>query len=309
MRPAVLSDALSAMLPFVPMPSAPHEILIDLFRERPESALELLRTALGDEFPAGPAVVVEASFTQIVPTEYMADLVLVFGEPAQLGVVVEVQLRRDEQKRFTWPLYAAALRDRKKCPTAVLVVAPDAGIAAWSAKPIIMGPGGSTFHSLVVGPTSIPIVTTPEAASAAPELSVLSGLAHAEGPHGEAVLRAMVAGLDVLRDDLSALYSDFVLSRLSDGMRQVLEDAMNKGGYEFQSDYARKYVAQGKAEGQADEARRLVLRQLARQVGLLGPDLQARVEALEVERLEALGEALLGFKILADLQAWLESVA
>jgi hypothetical protein len=43
---------------------------------------------------------------------------------------------------------------------------------------------------------------------------------------------------------------------------------MNKFGYEYQSDFARKYVAQGvaegkaegKAEGEAEEARRLVLR-------------------------------------------------
>ena len=71
--------ALAAVLPFIPMPSAPHEILIDLFRERPGSALELLRAALGDEFPAGPAVIAESTFSQIAPTEYLADLVIVFG--------------------------------------------------------------------------------------------------------------------------------------------------------------------------------------------------------------------------------------
>jgi len=49
-----------------------------------------------------------------------------------------------------------------------------------------------------------------------------------------------------------------------------------------------------------------VLRQLARKLGLLGPELQARVEALDVGRLEALAEALLDFKALADLQAWLD---
>jgi hypothetical protein len=80
---------------------------------------------------------------------------------------------------------------------------------------------------------------------------------------------------------------------------------MNKFGYEYQSDFARKYVAEGKAE----EARRLVLRLLARKLGLLGPELQARVEALDVDRLETLAEALLDFNALADLQAWLEQDA
>lgn len=284
-----------------PMPSAPHEILVDLFRERPGSAVELLRAALGAEVPEGPAAVAEASFNQIAPTEYAADLVVLMGDPPTLGVVVEVQLGRDDRKRYTWPLYAAALRARKECPAAVLVVAPDAGVAAWCAEPIAIGPGGSTFRPVVVGPSSIPVVDDAVAAGAAPELAVLSGLAHGEGPQGEAVLRAMAEGLRSLRDDLSALYCDFVLSRLSAGMRSVLEDAMNQGGYEYQSDYARKYVAQG----QAEEARRLVLRLLARQVGLLGPDLQARVEALHVDRLEALAEALLAFKSISDLDAWL----
>ena len=59
----------------------------------------------------------------------------------------------------------------------------------------------------------------------------------------------------------------------SDAMRQALEDAMNKFGYEYQSDFARKYVAQGEAQ----EACRLVLRQLARRFGLLGQPLQASI--------------------------------
>ena len=96
---------------------------------------------------------------------------------------------------------------------------------------------------------------------------------------------------------------------------------MNTGGYEYQTEFARKYVAEGEAkgkaegkaeglaEGEAKEARRLVLRLLARQVGLLGPELQARVEALDVERLEALAEELLGFKAVGDLQAWLDKSA
>jgi hypothetical protein len=36
---------------------------------------------------------------------------------------------------------------------------------------------------------------------------------------------------------------------------------------------------------------------------------EARVEVLDVERLEALAEALLDFRALADLQTWLEQDA
>lgn len=302
-------------------PSPLHEILVALFRERPALAQELLLPALGDDLPRGAAVVGEASFTQIAPAEFTADLVIVIGDPPELGVIVEVQLSRDEDKRYSWPLYAIALRARRKCPTVVLVVAPDPAVAAWAAEAIVTGPGGSTFRPHVVGLAAVPVVTSPEVARGAPELGVLSGLAHGDGPQGEAVLLAMLAGLKVLHDDVSKLYYDFVLSRLTEATRRALEDAMNKGGYEYQSDFARKYVAQGLAEGEAkglaegeakglaegkaQEACRLVMRQLARRFGLLGQDLQERVEALDLDRLEALAEALLDFGSVADLQDWL----
>jgi hypothetical protein len=80
-----------------------------------------------------------------------------------------------------------------------------------------------------------------------------------------------------------------------------MEDEMNKFGYEYQTDFARKYVAEGKLE----EARRLVFRQIARKVGFF-PQFEKRVEALDLEVLEALAEALLAFRALADLEAWLD---
>jgi hypothetical protein len=50
-------------------------------------------------------------------------VLLVDGKPV-LGIVVEVQLLPDPQKRFTWPVYVAGLRARLKCPACVLVVTP-----------------------------------------------------------------------------------------------------------------------------------------------------------------------------------------
>ncbi|WP_310489092.1 Rpn family recombination-promoting nuclease/putative transposase [Chamaesiphon sp. VAR_69_metabat_338] len=50
----------------------------------------------------------------------------------------------------------------------------------------------------------------------------------------------------------------------------------------------------------------LILRQVARQVGEVPQDLRSSVELLSIDRLEALGEALLDFNSLQDLQNWLE---
>ena len=64
-------------------------------------------------------------------------------------------------------------------------------------------------------------------------------------------------------------------------------------------------MAEGIAEGMAEGEARLVLRQLARRVGLIGPERQAAVSALPIDALEALGEALLDFQTLGDLDAWM----
>jgi predicted transposase YdaD len=60
----------------------------------------------------------------------------------------------------------------------------------------------------------------------------------------------------------------------------------------------------GEQRGELKEAQILILRQLARRVGNISPELQVRVKALSLDRLEELGEALLNFTGLADLEGW-----
>ncbi|BAY22186.1 hypothetical protein NIES2100_19490 [Calothrix sp. NIES-2100] len=65
-----------------------------------------------------------------------------------------------------------------------------------------------------------------------------------------------------------------------------------------------------KEEGREEAEKReksLIFRQLTRRVGELPQDVRSRVESLPLEQLENLGEALLDFTSLADLQAWLEA--
>jgi hypothetical protein len=51
--------------------------------------------------------------------------------------------------------------------------------------------------------------------------------------------------------------------------------------------------------------RSLILRQLNRRVGQLPDVVILQVESLPIQQLEALGEALLDFTSLADLESWL----
>ena len=48
------------------------------------------------------------------------------------------------------------------------------------------------------------------------------------------------------------MYVDLIFNTLSTNSREALEMTMNSIGYEYQSDFARRYVAQGRAEGKAE---------------------------------------------------------
>ena len=66
--------------------------------------------------------------------------------------------------------------------------------------------------------------------------------------------------------------------------------------------------AEGKAEGLEiglQQEKALILKLLNRKLGDLSPQLQARVCALSIECVESLGEALLDFDSIADLEVWL----
>jgi hypothetical protein len=92
-----------------------HEALVQLFRNRPALAPELLRDALSVRLPRYTDVSIDsAEFTQVQPAEYRADLViqLLRGKP-KLGIVVEVQRSKPTRKRFVWPAYVTQLWPRR----------------------------------------------------------------------------------------------------------------------------------------------------------------------------------------------------
>ena len=51
----------------------------------------------------------------------------------------------------------------------------------------------------------------------------------------------------------------------------------------------------------------LVMRQLSRRFGQISPELEQQIHRLSTDQLEALGEALLDFSDVTDLQSWLEN--
>ena len=178
------------------MPSVTHQALVELFRARPALAPELLTSLLAVAMPPhATATVGEAALDQLVPTEFRADLVVELRDaPAErvLGaIVVEVQVGRDEEKPWTWPVYLTALRARLRAPVWLLVVTPSAEIAAWAATPLVLAPGTGALHPLVLGPDAVPAVTDPALALEHPELALLSAVAHAHEPVAADIVEAL----------------------------------------------------------------------------------------------------------------------
>ncbi|NJM64352.1 MAG: DUF4351 domain-containing protein [Acaryochloris sp. RU_4_1] len=63
--------------------------------------------------------------------------------------------------------------------------------------------------------------------------------------------------------------------------------------------------AKGEAKGKIEEGLNLVLRQLNRRFGSIAPSTETQIRSLSLSQLEELGEALLDFSNLSDLDEWL----
>ena len=188
--------------------------------------------------------------SQVAPTEYRSDALTVIRDAAGkavAAVIVEVQLREDEDKRWTWPLYLTAARASERCPAMLLVLAPDRRVARWASQAIEVGQPGFALRPIVLDYAQVPRISDPEAACASPELAVLSAMAHRD-LETAAAARAVIP---VLPEDLQKLYWDVILFVLPGQVRWALEARMIKG-YEYQSDFARKYVAEGRAQGRQE---------------------------------------------------------
>jgi hypothetical protein len=128
------------------MPSMAHEILVDLFKNRPSLAAEILDEVLGVSLPPySEARLASTDLTEIQPAEYRADVVVVLfdGDVPVRVIIVEVQLAADPRKRFSWPAYVTVSRTIHGCPADLLIVAPDPAVAGWCAEPRDRRPRGS----------------------------------------------------------------------------------------------------------------------------------------------------------------------
>src|SRR5450756_219928 len=91
------------------MPAISHEGPLDLVRQHPDIAVDLIAGTPGIRLPRQPAVsLAPTDMSAVVPVQYLADMVVLIsdaatGKPA-LAVIIEPQLRDNATKRYSLSL-------------------------------------------------------------------------------------------------------------------------------------------------------------------------------------------------------------
>jgi hypothetical protein len=95
------------------------------------------------------------------------------------------------------------------------------------------------------------------------------------------------------------MYFDLVLDSLSEAAQKELR-AMDPAKYQFRSDFAKRYIGLGRAEGRTEGRAELLQRQLTRRFGPLPADTIERLSAATIDELDAIGERLLAAQSLDE---------
>jgi hypothetical protein len=281
-----------------------HEAIVELFRNQPRLAFDLLRHVV--PIPEGAREdyegrVESGDLGDAKPLERAADFVASFGPSEKpVRIVVEVQLRRDPEKHLSWPGYVAVSWARSAQRTYLLVLAIDAATARWAAEPIDVG--HFVFHPIVVGPDAIPLIIDAEAARRSPELSVLAvGLHrdHAEITRAAVAALAAIAELDEARANF---YSALVMEWLPLAARAILEAKMDIKE-EFALQVARRLYPEALAEAEA----KVVAKAQADAEAKVAAAIEAKVAAAIEAKVAAAIEAKVAAK--AEAKARLDATA
>jgi hypothetical protein len=274
------------------MPSFSHEAIVFLFREAPRLALALLERVTGWR-PPGPVriALTDISAGQLQPTERRADAAFVLTDEhgaACAAIILEVQRDRDEDKRIRWPEYVAVTQARLRVPCYLLVVTLDPAVAAWARRPVEFGRPGYGFAPVVIGPAELPVHVGKQALEDLPELGLLVAQANVRSEGVVDLVQGLLGRIRGLSKRQRLIYWDMLLITLGPVARRLVEAEMPEG-YQYQSEFARKYYGQGHAEGLRD-GRIEGIREVA--IRLLGEGMApadvARVTGLALAEVQAL---------------------
>ena len=241
------------------MPSVEHEAPLEVIRQQPDVVADLLRRIL-PQLPL-PARVTgalgSADMSQVAPTQYFADMVVVLTDQQTrkpvLAVVIEPQGRDRKTKKVSWPVYLTTAIKANKVPRAILVVICwDPREAALCRRVISTGHPGFDLYPIVVDPRTFPsskagspYLTILAGATKAIDLgtpggrdTVLTAIEQAKASHADtAALATIILGVAdaAARRELEALmtspkfHSTFVDGLLQQGEERGLEKGLERG--------------------------------------------------------------------------------
>ena len=207
------------------MPSVLHEALRHLFELDRGFVLDLLeRTGVP---MAGYAVEGPLPASVSVPQlDADACIKLRGADGAAWIIVVEIQLRIDEDKRWSWPVYAFEAARRARAPASVLVLTVDAATERWARSLQIHDPSGSRFAPLVAGPDRLRRHISHADPDAHPALALIGALA---SPDDASAASRAFRGIEYLPSPDVALYLDLLDATLEGAARRALEQLMMQG--------------------------------------------------------------------------------
>ena len=152
-----------------------------------------------------------------------------------------------------------------------------------------------------IGPSGVPKITDPDEARAAPELAVMAATAHGDGLGGRATLEAALSALAHVDDEHGMVYYDLILAALSDAAQQELQDMARSGNYEFASDFAKKYLAEGEVKGEVKGRAESLIQVLTRRGFAVDEPLRQRIGQATVEQLETWLDKAVTANAIADV--------
>ncbi|NUW34968.1 hypothetical protein HTZ77_26570 [Nonomuraea sp. SMC257] len=202
----------------------------------------------------------QSTFNTRPSDDIEADLVIVLGPPQTPAHAIIVEIQQDKSKNpRQLARYAAALWLLLGCDVTVLLICPDRGVAAHYAVPIDSGLTGYRLQAQVLGPDGIPVITDPQEAAANLGLSAMAVMVHGRD---RKVVEAFATALTA-RDEHAPKYYEYAYSMSAPEVRHLLEEIMTSTDWPVYSPFAREHYGrgldEGRAEGKAEEAARMLL--------------------------------------------------
>jgi hypothetical protein len=269
------------------MPSSPHEVLHQVFRQDTALPLRVLQRALGIPLTGDDVKVTELNvdLTEAVPLERRCDTLLMAEcNGAKYIFIVEAQNDRDEAKRSSWPYYIAYLHAKYKCHVNLLVFTSNSHTDAWAGSTIEIGlPNlpSMRVYPTPIGPNLVPKITDQAEADEDPYLTMLSALVHRHDEYIAAILNVLANAFITFDKETAADLATRVEAGLGDTVaRQIWRNLMTIKPF----DYTTELEARGEAKG---EAKALLMILQGRHFAITDQDRERITSCTDVQQLEA----------------------